>query len=143
MIVREYSTNDLDEMVHIWLEASKQAHQFIAEDYWVSNQKAMKEVYFPMSQSFVLVEDDSLIGFISLVDNYLAALFVDPAKQGKGYGKVLLDYTKEQKESLKLKVYQENKSAIGFYIKNKFTIAEESVDENTSAKGYVMVWRKG
>lgn len=142
MIIRTYIENDLDRMVKIWFEGSKQAHNFINEDYWESNKTSMKEEYLPMSQSYVIEEDGVVMGFISMIDNYLAALFVDPNEQGKGYGKILLDYVKDQKESLDLKVYQENKNAIRFYLKNSFNISTESIDENTSAKEYAMTWKK-
>lgn len=126
----------------IWLDGSKQGHDFIDDGYWESNQKAMKDVYFPMSQSYIIEENDSIVGFISVVDNYLAALFVDANEQGKGYGKMLLEQVKDQKEYLELKVYQENKKALGFYLKNGFNILEESLDENTSAKEYIMTWKR-
>ncbi|NEW04619.1 N-acetyltransferase [Paenibacillus sp. SYP-B3998] len=142
MIIRTYVENDLDRMMEIWLEGSKQAHNFIDEDYWESNQIAMKDVYLPMSQSYVIEVDGVIKGFISMVDNYLAALFVDTNEQGKGYGKILLDHVKDQKETVDLKVYQENKNAIRFYQKNSFSISTESIDENTSAKEYAMTWRK-
>lgn len=142
MIIRTYIVYDLDRMVEIWFEGSKQAHNFIPEDYWKSNQTAMREEYLPMSQSYVIEVDGVIRGFISLVDNYLAALFVDPNEQGKGYGKILLEYVKDQKESLDLKVYQENTNAIRFYLKNSFNISSESIDENTSTKEYAMTWKK-
>lgn len=78
-----------------------------------------------------------------MIDDYLAALFVSPNEQGKGYGKMLLDYVKGQKESISLQVYQENKSAIRFYENNGFIVSDESIDENTSAKEFVMTWTKG
>lgn len=142
MTFRIYTENDLERIVEIWLEGSKLAHHFIDADYWKSKQIEMKEVYLPMSQSYVIEEEGNLVGFISLVDNYLAALFVDPKEQGIGYGKQLLDNIKEQKESLDLRVYQENKNAVRFYLKNDFNISAESIDEHTSAKEYAMTWRK-
>ncbi|WP_409344586.1 N-acetyltransferase [Paenibacillus sp. MBLB4367] len=142
MNIRLYTENDVDKMVEIWFEGSKLAHNFIKEDYWKSNQSAMKEKYFPMSQSHVLEVDGIIVGFISMIDDYLAALFVDPNEQGKGYGKILLNYVKDQKACMSLQVYHENESAIRFYQKNGFIISSESIDENTSAKEYVMTWKK-
>lgn len=140
MNIRTYTVDDLDSMVEIWFEGSKQAHNFIQEEYWKSNQKVMKEVYFPMSQSHVLEVKGVIVGFISLIDEYIAALFVSPQEQGKGYGKIILDYAKDHKRSMNLKVYQENESAIRFYQKNGFIISTDSFDENTSSEEYVMTW---
>lgn len=142
MVVRLFAENDIDSMVEIWLAGSKEAHRFIPSEYWESNRSVMQETYLPMSQSYVLEAEGALAGFISMVDDYLAALFVSPAEQGKGYGKILLNYVKNQKETITLKVYQENDHAVRFYQKNGFVIASEAVDENTSSKEYVMVWNK-
>lgn len=143
MNIRLHTENDLDRMIEIWLEGSKLAHNFIQEDYWKSNQTTMKETYLPVSRSHVLEVDGTVVGFISMIDDYLAALFISPNEQGKGYGKILLDYVKDQKESISLQVYQENESAIRFYEKNGFIISNESIDENTSAKEFVMTWTNG
>lgn len=142
MNIRTFTENDLDRMVEIWFEGSKQAHNFIQEEYWKSNQKVMKDVYLPMSQSHVLEVDGVIVGFISMIDDYLAALFVSPHEQGRGYGKILLDYVKDHKGSMNLKVYQENEISIRFYRKNGFIISTESFDENTSTEEYVMTWIK-
>ncbi|OPA78773.1 N-acetyltransferase [Paenibacillus selenitireducens] len=140
-MLRTYQENDLDRMVDIWLEGSLQAHDFIDKAYWESNQQEMKNVYLPMSEAYVIEEAGSIAGFVAVVDHYLAALFVDPKVQGKGYGKKLLDHVKERRDILELKVYQENEKAVRFYQAQGFTITEELVDEHTAAKEYVMTWR--
>jgi putative acetyltransferase len=142
MITRQSTVQDYDRMVEIWLEGSKLSHAFIDEHYWTSQQSDMKEKYLPMSTSYVLEETGDIRGFISVVGNYLAALFIDPRQQGKGYGEQLLNYIKDQADSLDLKVYQQNDRAVRFYLKNGFVIVEEQIDENTSAKEYVMTWRR-
>ncbi|MFB5674227.1 N-acetyltransferase [Paenibacillus terreus] len=142
MITRLSTVQDYGRMVEIWLEGSKLSHDFIDEHYWASQLSDMKEKYLPMSTSYVLEEAGDIKGFISVVGNYLAALFIDPRQQGKGYGEKLLNYVKDQADSLDLKVYQQNDRAVGFYLKNGFAIIEEQIDENTSAKEYVMTWRR-
>lgn len=142
MTIRLSAVQDYERMTEIWLECSKISHHFIDEYYWISQQSDMKEKYLPMARSYVLEIDGNIAGFISVVDNYLAALFIDPRQQGKGYGEKLLNYVKEQYDSLTLKVYQKNDRAAGFYLKHGFTFTGELIDENTSAKEYVMSWRR-
>jgi len=142
MNIRLNTENDIDKIVEIWFEGFKLAHNFIQEDYWKLNMAAMKETYLPMSQSYILEVNDIAVGFISMIEDYLAALFISPQEQGKGYGKILLNHVKDLKKSMNLKVYQENESAIRFYQKNGFVITSESIDENTSFKEYVMTWEK-
>jgi putative acetyltransferase len=75
-----------------------------------------------------------------MLDGYLAALFIRVDSQRKGYGKLLLDWVKEQHDEIQLKVYQSNTKAFNFYTKNGFTIQEESVDTETDEKEFVMKW---
>ena len=42
---------------------------------------------------------------------------------------------------LELNVYQENESSVAFYKANGFEILKESLDSNTQAKEFVMLWK--
>ena len=95
-----------------------------------------------MSQSEVYVyEDDKMIqGFIGVSDEYIEGIFVSDEMQSRGIGKMLLDYIKDKKDRLQLKVYQKNVRAMSFYQREGFTIQSESMDEFTREKEYVMNW---
>ncbi|WP_283776225.1 GNAT family N-acetyltransferase [Virgibacillus pantothenticus] len=82
------------------------------------------------------------MGFISMVEDYLAALFIDVAYQNNGAGKELLNFEKEQRNKIQLKVYKENLSAVRFYEKNGFIIKKELTDEQTNKQEYFMEWTK-
>ncbi|MBP1917121.1 GNAT family N-acetyltransferase [Lederbergia galactosidilytica] len=56
-----------------------------------------------------------MLGFLSMVDDYLAALFMNPEQQNKGYRKQLLNFIKKQRTQIQLKVYKKNEKAIHFY----------------------------
>src|SRR5699024_12683091 len=83
---------------------------------------------------FTLSLHDALpiLGFISMVEGYLAALFIDVAYQNNGAGKELLNFEKRRRNKIRLKVYKENLSAVRFYEKNGFIIKEELTDEQTN-----------
>ncbi|MFU0790621.1 N-acetyltransferase [Virgibacillus proomii] len=142
MKIRTYKADELDRLVNIWYEGSLLAHDFIEQNYWKSQQKAMRETYLPMAETYVITEENKVVGFISMVDNYLAALFVDYQYQGKGYGKRLLHFIKEKREQIDLKVYQKNKRAVSFYLKNGFELCEELFDELTVEKEFLMKWKR-
>lgn len=93
MHIRPFRQSDINTLVRIWLEGSRIAHHFINPIYWETRQNQMAEQYLPQSETFVLeeVKAKRIAGFISLIDDYIAALFVDPDDQGKGLGKLLLD----------------------------------------------------
>ncbi|KGR76172.1 GNAT family N-acetyltransferase [Ureibacillus sinduriensis] len=139
-MIRAFEETDMDTLVDIWYKGSLQAHHFIEADYWKSQMEDMKQKYIPMSETHVLMSPSGIVGFISMVDNYLAALFIDVAHQNKGAGKELLDFEKNRKSEIHLKVYKENSSAVRFYEKNGFVVKEELTDEQTKQPEYLMVW---
>src|SRR5699024_12611470 len=79
---------------------------------WESQIEEMKEKYIPMSETHVITNQTKIIGFISMVEGYLAALFIDVAYQNNGAGKELLNFEKRRRNKIRLKVYKENLSAV-------------------------------
>jgi putative acetyltransferase len=142
MIIRPAKTDEIQRLVEIWISGSLRAHDFIDPEYWMSGKKEMAEKYLPMSRSYVIEQNGVIAGFVSMVDDYLAALFVDEAYQKKGYGKLLLDYIKEKHKTIQLRVYKKNTAATGFYHYNGFQVVEEGVDEDTGQQEFVMEWSK-
>lgn len=142
MQIRLMTDNDMDSVIDIWLAASKEAHHFIPQEYWESKEKDMRSVYLPMAETYVLEEAAGIVGFISTVQHALAALFVHPREQGKGYGRALLQSVKERSPKLELKVYKENENAFRFYSSHGFSVDEETVDEDTGHAEYVMAWEE-
>jgi len=133
---------DIDNAVAIWLAGSKRAHHFIDSNYWVQNAPVMKEVYLPQSETWVYKDEkDTMLGFVSLVDNYLASLFVHPDVQSKGIGSRLMEKAKELRDELHLAVYVKNEQAVGFYQKHNFHSSETRIDPNTGEAEFVMVWK--
>lgn len=138
-MIRKMQNIDIDRVADIWLKTNLKAHYFIPEQYWTSNYESVKEM---MSQAEVYVyEDDKMIqGFIGVSDEYIEGIFVSDEMQSRGIGKMLLDYIKDKKDRLQLKVYQKNVRAMSFYQREGFTIQSESMDEFTGEKEYVMNW---
>ncbi|RKD75960.1 putative acetyltransferase [Sinobaca qinghaiensis] len=142
MRIRPNKETDIDTMVEIWYEGSAAAHHFIDKAYWTSQREEMKNTYLPMAESYVICKDAEIVGFVSMVDSYLAALFIDLTHQGKGHGRELLDFIKARYKHIQLKAYKKNHQAVQFYLKNGFMIKEEKVDENTKEVECVMEWQK-
>ncbi|MCP4134761.1 MAG: GNAT family N-acetyltransferase [bacterium] len=133
---------DIPEIVDIWYEVSVQAHNFIPDDYWEANKEVMKSKYIPMSETYIAINGKIISGFISLVDEYLAAIFVKQEFQGNGVGSSLLKYAKELRNNLQLKVFCKNMKSVEFYKSKGFSVISESKDENTGENEFVMQWHK-
>jgi putative acetyltransferase len=140
--IRKATSNDFNELTRIWLQASIKAHHFIPASYWESNTTKMQEIYLPMSEVYIAEDAINIYGFIALVEDTVAAIFVSPEHQAKGIGKQLISYAQEMRSRLELNVYQENKNSIKFYLASGFRIINEGLDTATNAKEYVMLWEK-
>lgn len=82
-----------------------------------------------------------MLGFCSLLDNQLAALFVDPEFQGQGLGKPLLAHAKSLRNELTLTVYKDNDNSCAFYLSQGFFVHGEQIDTLTGRPEYLMYAR--
>lgn len=142
-MIRKQKEKDLAAIMQIWLETNTKAHSFIPEEYWLSKYEMVKS---SLPEADVLVyEDDAtkqIYGFIGLIEDDIAGLFVTESMQAKGIGRQLIAYAKSQKEKLTLEVYRKNMRAVQFYCKEGFSITDEAIDENTAEVAYTMSWQK-
>jgi len=137
-MIRKYEDKEIDIILDIWLQASIKAHDFISQGFWESQLENMRNIYIPMSETYVYESDNQVLGFYSLNDSALAALFVYPSKQGQGFGKELLSNAKSKREKLSLNVYKENTASYHFYLSQGFSLIKEQVDDNTGHPEYLM-----
>lgn len=142
-MIRPFTETDLESIINIWLEASIISHNFITKDYWVSKIDDMKEKYIPNSETYVYERDKQILGFFSLSENRLAAIFVSPGFQNQGIGKEMISQAKLLREELRLNVYKENTKSIIFYEKTGFKKINESLDKNTNQIEIEMEWQSG
>ncbi len=138
-MIRKLQKADINRVADIWLKTNLKAHFFIPEQYWISNYEFVKEM-LPQAEVYVYEDDKMIQGFIGVSDEYIEGIFVSDEMQSRGIGKMLLDYIKDKKDRLQLKVYQKNVRAMSFYQREGFTIQSESMDEFTGEKEYVMNW---
>ncbi|MBN7768840.1 N-acetyltransferase [Marinobacter daepoensis] len=137
-MIRGYRAADIDQVLEIWLSASIKAHHFIDSSFWTSKVSEMREVYIPASETFLYEVEGEVVGFYSLYENNLAAIFIVPGLQGKGLGSDLIDDAKNRRERLQLAVYKENTPSIEFYEKHGFTLLGEQIDEHTGHSELIM-----
>ena len=138
-MIRKLQKVDINRVADIWLKTNLKAHFFIPEQYWISNYEFVKEL-LPQAEVYVYEDDKMIQGFIGVSDEYIEGIFVSDEMQLRGIGKMLLDYIKDKKDRLQLKVYQKNVRAMSFYQREGFTIQSEEMDEFTGEKEYVMNW---
>lgn len=138
-MIRKLNEADIDKVMDIWMKSTIKAHDFISKEYWQNNYNTVKEVYIPMSETFVYKDVQGIKGFISVINNeFIGALFVDIDFQGNGIGKQLIDYVVSKYGKLQLAVYKENKKSVEFYINRGFKIIEEQINDDSKHVEYIM-----
>lgn len=135
---------DTSHLSDIWFRASMIAHDFIGEHTLREQKSLMEAVYLPMANTMVACLDDRPVGFASLMDDHIAALFVDPDCQGQGIGKALLRHVENGRNTLSLEVYTDNDSAVGFYRAMGFAVVStrETDDQGLPHPNAKMLWNR-
>ena len=114
---------------------------FIPVQYWKNNFEFVKEMML-QAEVYVYEKGHEIQGFIGLNDEYIEGFFISDKMQSHGIGKLLLDYMKNRKSELILRVYQKNTRAISFYQREGFEIQGDSLDKATGEKEYIMRWQQ-
>lgn len=133
-MIRKYEEKDLDELLDVWYRASLVAHSFLSDGFFEQERKNIREIYMDMAETWVYEEGGRVVGFISLIENEVGAIFVLPESQGKGIGRKLMDKARELYGVLEVEVFAENIQARQFYEHYGFVAFREYTHEETGFK---------
>lgn len=141
-MIRELQKTDIDTVSQIWLDANRDAHDFIPAEYWENNFLPVKKMLL-QAEVYVYMDErkNRIEGFVGLDQEYIAGIFVRKEARSGGIGKALLDFVKEKKQELTLNVYRKNERAVRFYEREGFQIIDRTVDKSTDEKEYLMKWK--
>ena len=140
-MIREFRISDTEQVMKLWLTGNEEAHPFVPKEYWHSHYSEVQDALLK-ANVFVYEADGKIQGFIGMLNEYIAGIFVAKELRSHGIGRQLLNYVKQRYEKLSLEVYQKNIRAIAFYQREGFSILSEAVDEDTDEKEYIMVWKR-
>ena len=142
-MIEEFSKNEIDEVMKIWLNTNIDSHNFIPKDYWIKNYNVVKEQYIPIAKTFVYKKNNGIIAFISIIEaSFIGALFVQKEHQRQGIGLKLINHCKTLYPILKVAVYVDNINSADFYKRCGFEIKAEQDNESSGFKEYIMRWEK-
>jgi len=139
-MIRKSRKNDINSIMAIWLESNIEAHDFIPEQYWKSNYMDVKES-IKDAEVIVYEENEEVIGFIGIVEDYIAGLFVRADMRSKGIGEQLIDEVKKNHSTLSLDVFLENMMAVKFYMREEFKVTDKKKNKDTGFDEYYMEWK--
>lgn len=132
-MIREYTENDIDALIAIWEKANALAHPFLTTDFVAFVKDAMRNMYLPNAETWVLEEDGKPIGFIAMIGNEIGGLFLDPDHHGRGQGRAMVEHVVDLKGPLRVEVFKDNKVGRPFYERYGFEYVEEYLHEQSGA----------
>lgn len=139
--LKQVTSPQLNDLLVLWLDSNKQAHSFIPDNYWIKNQALVRSA-LPQARLFVKEVDGEIVGFLGLVDTYIAGVFVKDSYQRQGIGQGLLEKVKAEVPSLTLSVFEKNQGAFNFYLQTGFRLVKKRFDEETNEVECVLIWER-
>lgn len=87
-------------------------------------------------------QKEEIQGFVGMMNDYFAGIFVDKKYRSMGIGKRLLECVKKNYSAFSLNVYQKNRRAVDFYLREGLSVAVKGIDEDTTEMDYTMTWNQ-
>lgn len=140
-MIRRFETKDTGQVMQIWLESNLETHDFVPSEYWRSQYQSVHEQLL-QADIYVYEQDKKVHGFAGMTGDYLAGIFVDKKYRSMGIGKDLLAYVKKNYPAFSLNVYQKNRRAVDFYLREGLSVVSQGIDEDTAEADYTMEWNQ-
>ena len=93
-MIRRYDDHDLEDLLGVWHQASVIAHHFMDDEFFAGEREAIQNDHLPIADTWVYELEGKVVGFISQLGHHVGAIFVHPALQRKGVGRILMDHAR-------------------------------------------------
>ncbi len=123
--IRQYRDTDLAEVMAAWESASKVAHPFMNKDFFEQERHNIPSLYLPNADTWVVIDENKVVGFIALIGNEIGGLFVDVNSHRKGFGRALMNKAEQIHGDLQVKVFKQNIIGRKFYQSYGFAFDSE------------------
>jgi len=129
--IRRFREEDFDEVNGLWRRARLQAFpEFQARKGHTAEEDRhyFRKVVQVKHELWVGEVDGVTAAFMAIAGDFIDQLYVDPAHQGRGIGRALLDHARQLSPTgLRLFTFQSNARGRAFYEKNGFVLARLGV----------------
>ena len=75
-MIRKFEKKDTERVMQIWLEVNIETHDFVPSKYWLSQYQSVQKQIL-QADIYVYEQDKEIQGFVGMMDDYLAGIFVD------------------------------------------------------------------
>ena len=144
-MIRKIKEEDLTNVMTIWVKGNFKANGFIEKDYWLEIYNQTKLDFLENYKTYVYVENDEILGFISICDNEIKAIYVKEEKRENGIGTKLLNHCRDnlgENTEMYVKIFEKNMKGILFFSKRQFKNNKIQLNEQFNETEYIMTWKK-
>lgn len=138
-MIRKIREDDIVKVMSLWMKGNLKYHNFIDKDYWLEIFNNKKEELLN-TDTFVYIENEKILGFISLNNQNVTDIYVDNNLLRTGIGTKLINYCKDLKENLEVTIFEKNINAILFFSSLDFKNMGIHINEKFNEKEYILRW---
>jgi GNAT superfamily N-acetyltransferase len=145
LVVRAATSDDVATVALLARRTRLQAMPFLPVLHTADEDAAFfRDVVFPRNTVLIAEIDAVAVGFIAYGGGWVDHLYVDPARQGCGIGRLLLERAQRAEDELQLWCFQENERALRFYVRNGFRIVRQTAGDNEEGRpDALLCWSRG
>ncbi len=141
-MIRKFKAEDETKILTMWVKANFRVNDFIERDFWIENFNEMKDKIIN-NETYIYEYDGEIQGFVNIINNCeITAIVTKEDSLKQGIGRKLINYCKEKKENLNIKVYENNVAGVVFILRMEFKNIGVHIDEKTAEKEYILEWRR-
>ena len=145
--IRPALPHEYDEVARVWMESWVSTGLAEASNFLLANLRARVRHEIEHGWSLYVADDGATFAAmlaLHLPDKYLDQLFVAPSHQGKGIGRQLLAFTRQQMpDEIWLRCVRENEKAWRWYEREGFVFEKEEVSQTTGFMMKFYRWQRG
>lgn len=139
-MIRLMNQEDIENIMDIWITATVSSHRFINQSFWLKQYRKVKQE-LNNTNTYVICEQDRIVGFASIKDHKLLCLLVISGMQNKGLGSLLIKHLKTQYDDLHAEIYVKNDKALRFFKKHGFEIASQHKNPDSHQIQNLIQWQ--
>jgi len=136
-----YADKYRQQVLTIWEKSVISTHDFLTDADFEEIKQLVASINFYDLKLFCLADQETITGFIGVLDRKIEMLFVDPACFGQGFGLRLLNFAVNELHADRLDVNEQNSKALNLYLKYGFRIYERT-DRDDQGRNYPLLRMK-
>jgi putative acetyltransferase len=139
--IRPAAEGDTEAIVAVWRGACAASYGFLPSGFVQGYEEWLRGGVLNAHDTLV-VDDGAVRAFLLRQGQFVGSLFVEPARQGQGLGRRLLDAAKEASPVLLTSTFAQNERAVRFYQREGFAATAVKIHRETGENIVFFRWNR-